>query len=92
MSLIKRVWDWMKDREPAELKALYATVIGLLADLGITLTTEVEGEVGFWVGVGVVLLTQVQAFLTRRGVISPKTHREELEAAREPRTGSDQSG
>lgn len=71
--LFKRAWNWLKLREPAELNALKVTVLGILADLGITLGTDVEAEIGFWVGVAVVLLTQVQAILTRLGVFSPAT-------------------
>lgn len=83
IQLLKRLWEWFKYREPAELNALKTTVLGLLATFGVTLGTDVEAEIGFWVGVAVVVLTQVQAILTRFGVFAPATVQQiEQEASR----------
>lgn len=74
--MIARLWRYLRDFEPAQLNAWKTTVLSLLATFGITLGTHVEAEIGFWVGVAVVVLTQVQAILTRFGVFAPATVRE----------------
>lgn len=71
--MLRRFLAYLRDFEPAQLQAWKTTLFALLADLGVTLGTDVRAEVGFWVGVGVVVLTQVQAILTRFGVFAPAT-------------------
>lgn len=66
-----KLWRWFRDFEPAQLNAWKTAALGILATLGITLSTEVQAEIGFWTGVAVVVVTQVQAILTRFGVWAP---------------------
>lgn len=71
--MLARLWRWFRDWEPAQLNAWKTTVLAVLADIGVVLGTDIEAEVGFWTGVAVVVLTQVQAILTRFGVFAPAT-------------------
>lgn len=62
---------WFRDFEPAQLKAIYTSVLGLLAVVGVTVGTDLEADIGAGVGAAVVVLTEIQALMTRYGVFSP---------------------
>lgn len=71
--MIRRLLAWLRDFEPAEFKALITSIVGILATVGVSLSTDVLDGIEFWTGVVIVVLTQVQAILTRFGVFAPAT-------------------
>ena len=71
--MLRRLLDWFRDFEPAQLNAIKTSALGLLAVLGVTLSTDVEGHIGAIVAAAVVVLTEVQALMTRFGVFAPAT-------------------
>lgn len=68
-----RLLNWFRDFEPAQLQAIKTSVFGLLVVLGVTIGTDLENHIGAAVGAAVVVLTEVQALMTRFGVFSPAT-------------------
>ena len=71
--MLRRLLDWFRLFEPAQLQAIKTSALGLLAVLGVTLGTDVEGHIGAIVAAAVVVLTEVQALMTRFGVFAPAT-------------------
>lgn len=71
--MLKRFLAYLRDFEPAELQALKTAALGILATVGVSLSTDVLDGIEFWTGVGVVVLTQAQAILTRLKVFAPAT-------------------
>jgi hypothetical protein len=81
-----KLWNYLRDFEPAQLNAIKVAVLGLLA----TLATDVEANVSAVVATAIVVLTEAQALLTRFGVFAPATVEKLLEPTQVPfAAGSD---
>lgn len=70
---MRRLLDWLRDFEPAQLNAIKAAALGLLATVGVTIGADLEGHITAIVAAAVVVLTEIQALMTRFGVFSPAT-------------------
>ncbi len=64
---------WLKNFEPAWLEGVRTAALGLVASLGIVLAPGVENEIALWTGSASIVLTTLQALLTRHRVYSPGT-------------------
>jgi hypothetical protein len=76
-------WAWLQYAEPARLRAVWVALVALLGTIGVTLSTEVDADVGAIIGAIAVLLPVLQGEWTRASVYSPETHEVALRIASE---------
>lgn len=67
--------------DPAVLRAVFMSVIGVAAALGVTLPSGLSSAVDSLVAVLAFVIPLIQGFWTRHAVVSPQTHHAKLAAA-----------
>lgn len=71
--MLKRLLEWFRTWEPAQLQAIKVNVVSWLALFGVTLSSDVDTKVSASVALIIAVVTAVQAFVTRLRVYAPGT-------------------
>jgi hypothetical protein len=64
--------------EPSVLRGILTALIALAASLGFVASEDIEGAAEALIPIAALLIPILQAVWTRRSVVSPKTHAEDL--------------